>query len=269
MNVLIKMGKSIGILSIKGGVGKTSSVIALGDAISGFGKKVLLVDGNFSTPNLGIYLKILDPEKTLHDVLDRTANLKESIHKFENFDVLPSAVFNRKKINPFGLRNKIKTLKNKYDVIIIDSSPALNEETLATMIASDELIVVTTPDYATLGMTLKAVKLAKQRKTPINGLILNKVHNKNFELSIGDIEKTANVPVMAVIPHDIEVLRAVSNFIPLTSHKPKSKASIEYKKLAGTLIGEKYKPFSLKNFFKITPKKHEINREIFYKNYFK
>tara|TARA_Y100000310_G_scaffold65418_1_gene60927 strand:+ start:752 stop:1543 length:792 start_codon:yes stop_codon:yes gene_type:complete len=263
------MGKSIGILSIKGGVGKTSSVIALGDAISGFGKKVLLVDGNFSAPNLGIYLKIIDPEKTLHDVLDRSANFKEAIHKFDNFDVLPSAIFNKKEINLFGLRNKIKTLKNKYDIILIDSSPALNEETLAAMIASDELIVVTTPDYATLSMTLKAVKLAKQRKTPINGLILNKVHNKNFELSVDDIQKTTEVPVMAVIPHDINVLKSVSSFMPLTSHKPKSKASIEYKKLAGTLIGEKYKPFSLKNFFKITPKKHEINREIFYKNYFK
>ena len=73
------MGKSIGILSIKGGVGKTSSVIALGDAISGFGKKVLLVDGNFSAPNLGIYLNILNPEKTLHDVLDRTADRKSVV----------------------------------------------------------------------------------------------------------------------------------------------------------------------------------------------
>ncbi len=263
------MGKSIGILSIKGGVGKTSSVIALGDAISGFGKKVLLVDGNFSVPNLGIYLNIIEPEKTLHDVLSRKANFKDAIQKFGNFDVLPSTIFSKDNINPLELRKKLRTVKEKYDFILIDSSPALNEETLATMIASDELIVVTTPDYATLGMTLKAVKLAKQRKTPINGLILNKVYNKNFELSISDIEKTTNVPVMAVIPHDINVLKSVSNFVPLTSHNPRSKASIEYKKLAGTLIGEKYRPFSLKNFFKITPKRQEINREIFYRNVFR
>ena len=83
-----------------------------------------MIDANFSSPNLGAHLKIIDPEKTLHDVLDRTANFSEAIHKFENFDILPSAIFNRKKINPFELRNKIKTLKNKYDIIIIDSSPA-------------------------------------------------------------------------------------------------------------------------------------------------
>ncbi len=263
------MGKSIGILSIKGGVGKTSSVIALGDAISDFGKKVLLVDANFSAPNLGPYLKIIEPEKTLHDVLGRKANFRDAIHKLDNFDLLPATIFTNEKINPFDLRKKLRTVKRRYDVILIDSSPAMNDETLAAMMASDEIIIVTTPDHVTLSTTLKAIKLAKQRDTKINGLILNKVHNKNFELSVDDIEKTVDVPVVAVIPHDVNILKSVSKFMPSTSHKPKSKASTEYRKLAGVLVGEKHKPFSLKRFFKITPKRQEINREIFYKNYFK
>ena len=263
------MGKTLGVLSIKGGVGKTTVTIALGDAISSFGKKVLLVDANFSMPNLGIHLKIFDPEKTLHNVLNRTANISEAIQKFENFDVLPASIFTTMKINPFDLKTKIKGLKQSYDFIIIDSSPALNEETLAAMLASDELFIVTTPDYPTLSATLKAAKLANQRKTPINGLILNKVHNKNFELSIDDIEKTAEIPIMAVIPYDLNILKSLSKFTPSTSYKPKSKASIEYKKLAGVLVGEKHKPFDLRNFFKFTPKRQDINREVFYERTFK
>ena len=262
------MGKIFGVLSIKGGVGKTTITIALGDAISNFGKKVLLIDANLSMPNLGIHLKILNPEKTLHDVLNRTANIKEAIHKLENFDVLPSSIFTTTKINPFDLKTKIRGLKRKYDFIIIDSSPALNEETLAAMLASDELFIVTTPDYPTLSATLKAAKLANQRQTPISGIILNKVHNKNFELSIDDIEKTAEIPVMAVIPYDVNVLKSLSKFTPSTTHKPNSKASNEYKKLAGVLVGKKYKPFSLRNFFKLTPKRQDINREIFYESVF-
>jgi len=262
------MGKTFGVLSIKGGVGKTTITIALGDAISNFGKKVLLIDANLSMPNLGIHLKILNPEKTLHDVLNRTANIEEAIHKLENFDVLPSSIFTTTKINPFDLKTKIRGLKRKYDFIIIDSSPALNDETLATMLASDELFIVTTPDYPTLSATLKAAKLANQRQTPITGIILNKVHNKNFELSIDDIEKTAEIPVMAVIPYDVNVLRSLSEFTPSTTHKPNSKASNEYKKLAGVLVGKKYKPFSLRNFFKLTPKRQDINREIFYESVF-
>lgn len=263
------MGKTIGVLSIKGGVGKTSAVIAIGDAISDFGKKVLLIDANFSAPNLGTHLKIIDPEKTLHDVLGRTARLKDAIQKSESFDVLPSKIFNKKTISPLELKKKITSLKNKYDIILIDSSPTLNEESLAAMLASDELIIVTTPDIPTLTSTLKIVKLVKQRKVPINGLILNKTHAKSFELSVHDIEETTGIPVLAVIPYDLNVLKAVSKFTPSTSYKPNSESSLEYKKLAGILIGVKYKPKGLRKFFKLTPKKHEINREIFYDRVFK
>ncbi|MFH1607588.1 MAG: AAA family ATPase [archaeon] len=263
------MGKIVGVVSLKGGVGKTSSVVALGSAIASFDKKVLLIDGDFSAPNLGLHLNIIDPETTIHHVLSKRANVKEAIHKLDNFDVIPASVFERIEINPFALRDKIKPLKRKYDVVIVDSSPSLNEETLAVMLASDEILVVTTPDFPTLSTTLKAVKLAKQRGTLVSGLVLNKVYNKNFELSVGDIEKTSDVPVMAVIPYDINVLRAQSEFIPSTAHRPKSKASEEYKRLGAALIGEKYKPVKMKNFLRwINPEKQYVNREIYYKSVF-
>jgi len=262
------MGKSIGILSLKGGVGKTSVVSSLGKAISDFGKKVLLVDANFSAPNLGMHLNIIDPGITLHHVLNRKANITQAIYSLDDFDVIPSSIFNNFNINPLKLRDKISPLKRKYDFILIDSSPALNEETLSAMLASDDIFVITTPDYPTLSMTLKAVKLAKQRKTPVTGLILNKVFNKKFEISIEDIEKVTGVPVLAVIPHDVNFLKALSEFTPLTSYKPKSNSSEELKKLAATLVGEKYKPFRFKKIFRVNPKRQEINRELFYDRVF-
>lgn len=263
------MGKTIGIVSLKGGVGKTSVVTALGGAMASFGKKVLLIDGNLSAPNLGLHLNIVDPDTTLHHVLNREARVRDAIYELGCFDVIPSSVFNRSEINPLKLKDRIKSLKKRYDFIFIDSSPALNEETLAVMLASDGLLVVTTPDHPTLGVTLKAVKLARQRGTPIDGIVLNKVNNKNFELSLKDIENTIDLPIMAVIPHDLNVLKSLSEFVPSTIYNPKSNASIEYKKLAATLMGEKYRPFSLKNFFNIVPKRQEINRDIFYSRVFK
>jgi len=264
------MGKIIGIVSLKGGVGKTSVIVSLGAALAGFDKKVLLIDGNLSSPGLGLHLNLINPETTLHHVLNRTANARDAIYQYENFDVLPASVFERIEINPLKLRDKIKGLKRRYDIILVDSSPSLNQETLAVILASDEIFVVTTPDHPTLSSTLKAIKLARQRGTPINGLILNKVHNKDFEISLKDIEEVSEVPVLAVIPYDINVLKALSEFMPSTHHKPKSSGSEEFKKLAAALIGEKYKPIRLKGIFGwINPKKQEINRELFYKRVFK
>jgi septum site-determining protein MinD len=263
------MGKVIGVISLKGGVGKTSIVVSLGEAVAGLGKRVLLVDGNLSAPNLGMHLKIIDPEKTLHDVLDNKYQMKDAIHAYKNMDVIPASMFGNDKINPLRLKEKIKSLKKDYDLIIIDSSPALNEETFAVMVASDSLLVVTTPDFPTLSMTLKAIRLAKQRGTPIDGLIINKVYNKDFELSLDEIETTSDVPVMAVIPHDIKFMKALSEFQPYTRHELKSEGTREFKKLASTLVGEKYRHSHLHRFLKwIIPKKQEINRTLYYQRVF-
>jgi len=264
------IAKKIGIISIKGGVGKTSTVSSLGASLANdFNKRVLLVDANFSAPNLGIHLGLVDPECTIHHVLNNKAHIRKAIYDTgHGFHVLPGSVFYQK-INPFKLREKLKDVEQNYDIIIIDSSPTLNEEILATMLASDELIVVTTPDIATLSTTLRAIRLAKQRKTPINGLILNRVYNKNFELSIEDIEETSGCDILAVIPHDISIPKTQSKYTPLTVGKS-NRASREYKRLAGILAGEEYKESFFRRVisrFKNNFPKHEVNRVIFKENY--
>ena len=263
------MGKIVGIMSLKGGVGKTSVVSSLGNSIADFGKKVLLIDANFSAPNLGIHYNLVDPEVTLHDVFRRKANISDAVYAVGNVDIVPSSIFSDDIIGPLRLKEKIKFLKKKYDIILIDSAPNLGDEGLAVLFASDEVFFVITPDHASLSNTLKTINRAQQRGTTVNGLILNKVHDRDFELTLEQIEDTTNIPIMAVIPYEIDVLEAQSNFVPSTQYSPKSKGSKEYKKLAAALIGEKYKPFDWRGFFRLTPKKEEINRELFYERLFK
>jgi len=263
------MGKVVGVVSLKGGVGKTSSVVSLGASLSKLGKKVLLIDGNYSAPNLGLHLDLIEPKSTIHHVLAENHNIQDAIHEVHGMDVIPAALFHNYNINPLKLKTKLKYLKDQYDVILLDSSPSLDEETLSVMLASDEILVVTTPDISTLSMTLKAVNLAKKRGTPITGLLLNKVYSKNFELSLDDIEKTSSVPVMAVIPHDKHVLKSQAYFTPYVHHRPNSRGADEYRKLAAMLIGEKYSPFRFRDYIgKLVPDRQEINREIFYETMF-
>ena len=264
------MGKVIGVVSLKGGVGKTSSVVALGASLAGFGKKVLLVDGNFSAPNLGLHLNMIEPEVSMHHVLMGDANAQDAIQSAGEFDVLPSTVFHNFDVDPLKLKTKIKALRNLYDVILIDSSPSMNEETLSVILASDEILVITTPDYSTLSMTLKSVNLARQRGTPITGIVLNKVYNKNFELGLEDIEKTSDVPVMAVVPHDVNIMKSQAHFVPSVYLKPRSPGTREYQKLAAMLVGERLEnENSFMDLFRsLSPKRQEINREIFYETMF-
>jgi len=237
------MTKTIGIISIKGGVGKTTVTSNLGAVLANeFGKKVLIVDANFSAPNLGLHFGLIKPENaTIHDVVLNKAPMEKATYVHDaGFHFVPGSLVASGKIDVYSLKKKLKDFKKNYDVVLIDSSPTLNSEILATMIASDELLVVTSPDYPTLSCTIRAVKLARQKNVPIIGMVLNRQRGKNFELKVEDIEELAEVPVLSSLPEDVTVLEALSLATPVSLHAPGKRVSSEYKKLAAALIGEQY-----------------------------
>lgn len=233
--------KTIGIIAIKGGVGKTTTAVNIASSLAkDFSRKVLLVDANFSSPNVGLHLGIVDANHSLNSVINDKSQVHEAVYEHSlGFHVLPASL-KAEKINPLKLKSKIQGLRKYYDFIIIDSSPSLNDEMLGTIIASDELFVVSTPDLPTLSTTLRAVKLAKEKNTPIIGLILNKVKGKSYELKMEDIEKAASVPVIATLPSSYRVLHALNDVTPITHHSPLNDVSLEYKRLAAAICGDAF-----------------------------
>lgn len=233
--------KVFGIIALKGGVGKTTIVANLGAALAEeFNKKVLIVDANFSTPHLGLHVGLINPNYTLHRALNNGYPIHESIYQHPiGFHIIPGSL-SHVPINPWQLKEKLEPLKKVYDIILIDSSPSLNDELVATMAASDELLVVSTPDYPTLSSTIHAVNVAKKKNTPIKGIILNKVRKKDFELEKKDIEDASEIDIIAIFPDDIRVLKSLSQMVPMVSYEPKKELSHLFKKLAGDLIGEEY-----------------------------
>ena len=217
------MGVSVGIIAIKGGVGKTSIASSLAsDLANHFGKKVLAVDANFSAPNLGLHMDILEPGKTIHEVLDGKANIREAIHDKFNVKVIPGSYVYNEPLNYLKLKDRLKSVQANYDFIIIDSSPNMNEELLSVMLASDVLFVVTTPDYPTLSCSLRAAKMAKQRGKPVAGIIINRIREPLYEFSLNEIEEITGIPVVARIKDDNVNVRTLFSRIPVSMYKKRS-----------------------------------------------
>lgn len=236
----MEQAKIFGVVALKGGVGKTTVVSNLGASLArDYGKKVLMVDANFSTPHLGLHLGLLAPKYTLHHVLNDNHSIFEAIYQHElGFHIIPGklAPF---QTAPLSLRDKLEELRDIYDVILIDSSPSLNEEMYATMAASDELLVVSSPDYPTLSSTIHAISVADKKDAKIRGIVINKAYKKKFELKKKDIEGASGAKVLSVIPENFKVVSALSRMVPVVVNFPRQNVSAEYKKLAGSLIGEK------------------------------
>ena len=257
------MGKIIGIISIKGGVGKTSVASSLAsDLANNFDKKVLLIDANYSAPNLGLHMDIIEPEKTIHDILSGRSRLNSAIHKKYGVDVVPGSYVFEKRINALKLKDKINKVKDNYDFVVLDSSPTLNDEILSTILASDILLMVSTPDYPTLSCSMKAAKLARQRGKPIAGIILNKIRNSKHEISTREIEVTTGIPVIARIPDEKVHISSLYYRMPLILHRKSSKFAKEISAISRTLTSKGKKSGILQSIFPLNINNEEINRQI-------
>lgn len=257
------MGEVIGLIAIKGGVGKTTLAASLSTDLANLHKrKVLLIDANYSAPNLGIHMDLLEPDRTIHDVLAGKTRLENAVHSRFGVDVIAGSPEAGLQFNPLKLKDKITRAKNLYDFIILDASPSMNEEVLSTILASDHLFVVTTPDIPTLSCSMQAAQLAKQRGKPIKGIVINKIRDPGYEVSLKQIENAMQIPVVARIPDDKSQVRALFTRIPLPIYKRSSRFSKELHKFSTALAG---RPEKLPLYKKLLPlgfRKEEVNRQM-------
>ncbi len=258
------MGVILSFVSIKGGVGKTTLALETASSLANhFNKRVLLVDANFSAPNVGLYLD-LTSDIGLHEVLDDGRRMHTAIYEAHGFDILPALLypFNGEP-DVFKLKKLLDKMKQRYDFIIIDSSPNYNE-LIPVVAASDKIFIVTTPDNMTLRTSLKAAVLAKKQKTPVEGIIINRIRNPKYELDLDNIEEESEMPVLARIPDHKKMAESLHFKKPLVLHDSKNSISKEIKRFASALVGSPEKPGFFEKLLGLTGfGKEVVNREIF------
>src|SRR3989344_7526884 len=263
------MGKTLGFISLKGGVGKTTMSVAVATHLANFyHKKILLVDANFSAPNLGLHMDIVSPQKTIHDVLNGEA-VSSAIRQQYGVDVIPGNFLNNKEINTMLLKDKISHVKKDYDFVVLDSSPSLNNEMLATIIASDHLFAVSTPDYPTLSCTIRAAQLAKQRHRPIAGIIVNQSHG-HYDVDIEEIQESTGIPVVAKVKYDNIQEMALAERVPASLFAGNTAMVSEIDRFCRALLGlPEEKSWFNSLFGRRDEKLERVNRAVLAKDFYK
>ena len=229
------MGKLIVISSGKGGVGKTTTSVNLATALAKQGKNVILVDGNLTTPNVGLHLGLTKFPITLNDVLRGEAALTDAIYIHPlGFKLVPGSLSIRSiaEINSRKLKKLFEDLREMADFVIVDSAAGLGNEALSILRHADEIILVTNPELPAVTDAFKVVTLAREIGIPVKGVVLNKVRKNNFDLGFKAIQSLLETPITSVIEDDKHMRQAVYRKKPISHVKPNSKSAKQYHALA-------------------------------------
>jgi len=233
------MTRIIGIISGKGGVGKTTTVANLGAALVDYGKRVVILDGNITTPNLSLHLGIPLYPVTLHDVLKKKAPIESAIYEHPSgIKIIPASlsVDAFKGINIDRFESVLWSLLGKADIIIIDAAAGLGKEAMAAIEASDELVIVTNPELTAVTDALKTIQIAATKGTKVLGVVVNRHRGHRHEMSLKSIEEMLEVPILAVVPEDLAVPKSIAKKIPVVEYRPSSKAAREFRRLAEEIL---------------------------------
>jgi septum site-determining protein MinD len=237
------MPKVIVITSGKGGVGKTTTAINLGAAMNYFGKDILIVDGNLSTPNIGIHLNSPEVPINFNHVLQGKADVFEAVYEHESgVKIMPSSLSMKEfaKVDFGKIKDFKKDLKKVSEYIILDSVAGLGEEALSIIDMADELIIVTNPEIPAITDALKAIKIAEKMKKTILGIIMTRVRKDNIEMSPESVKEMLEVPILGMVPEDIAIKKALSLRDAVVHTHPKSDSARAYKEIAAKLLNVEY-----------------------------
>lgn len=207
------MSRVVGIISGKGGVGK--SIVAINTAAAlekYYGKKTLLIDCNITTSHVGLYLGLYSTPVTLNDALKGKVEIEKTIYEHASgMHVIPASLRldDLKNIDWHVVKQKIPDIAGDYDFILLDSSPGFNRESLVTLEASQEALMVTTPMAPTVADLIKCKQVCDELRIVPVGTVLNKVRNKKYELSSREVEQMTGTTVITSIPFADSIMESV------------------------------------------------------------
>ena len=247
--------KSIAIINQKGGVGKTTTALALAAGLSRKGKRVLQIDLD-AQANITQTLGADDSGLTVLDVLTRKSGIVKAIQKTEQGDVLPASpglagldTVLTSVGKEYRLKEALGELNGNYDYIIIDTPPALGILTVNALAACNEIVIPAQADIFSLNgikqlyETIQPVREYCNPTLKILGILLTRYSSRSIlSRDIADvIEQTAQSLrtrlFKTTIRENIAIKEAQAKQQNIFSYAPKSNAAADYQAFTEEIMG--------------------------------
>ena len=252
------MTRTIALINNKGGVGKTTSCLNIGVALSLLQKKVLLVDIDPQGNLTDAFINIRQLQYTIKDLLEGTiTDINQVIKRGvkPNIDLLPSNNLlngtEAKLLNQMSretiLKRILEPIKNYYDYILIDCPPSLNLLVLNSLTASSEAIIPIAPEYhaltgtSTIIQTIQQVKQLLNTNLKLTGVFITKYDertNNDREIKDAIQNNFKNVCYKTIIRTNVKIKDATNVHKSVIDLDPTSNGAIDYFNLAREIINQ-------------------------------
>lgn len=258
------------VTSGKGGVGKSNTSINLAIQFRKMGQKVIILDADFGLANIEIMFGAV-PKYNLSDLIYEGKGIKEIITRgpmgvgFISGGSGVASLSNVTQDNIQCIVQSLAELDSLADVVIIDTGAGISDAVMEFLVASGEILLVTTPEPTSIKDSyslLKALSMHpkyEREETKIK-MIANKVQKSGDG---GDLYKKLNVVVekflktpmeyLGEVPEDTHLVRAVMQQKPVSMEDPYAKSAMAYKQIAVRLankeVTEKVKRKGMASFF--------------------
>ena len=250
------MHRILAITNQKGGVGKTTTSVNLAASLAATKRRVLLIDidpqGN-ATMGCGIDKRTV--ERTTTDVLLGDVEAASALVDvdYADFRLMPgNQDLVAAEVELMGkpgcesrLRNALSSIREQFDVVLIDCPPALNMLTVNALVAADgALIPMQCEYYALEGLTalvttIEQIKAGPNPQLEIGGILRTMFDPRNNlanEVSAQLIEHFQDKVFRTIIPRNVRLAEAPSYGKPALHYDRESRGALAYLALAGEMI---------------------------------
>lgn len=250
------MSKIISIHSFRGGTGKSNTTANISALLALNGLRVGVIDTDIQSPGIHILFGLQEDAMghSLNDYLWGKCDIEETAHDVTNslkvdikgqIYLIPSSIkageiarvlregYDVGLLND-GFHELLEALD--LDVLMIDTHPGLNEETLLSIAISDALAIIMRPDQQDYQGTGVTVEVARKLNVPKQVIVVNKTPTVlDFQEVKTRVEQTYNTEVAAVLPHSDEMMALASAGV-FVLHYPDHTITAELRKVMRTLM---------------------------------